>query len=204
VKRNRRGMWVGLGGAAATFIGALLPWVNGPFGISASGTTGDGILAIILSVPMAIFAWLMISRRWASIATIAFSVLTVAMMSFEVVHISSAAYSSQVGVSIGIGVIVCFAGGVAGLIGGTLGRRDFVRVGAGYAPSSPPPPPSGTPISPDGQWWWDGYQWQPRFSPPARERDAAALRRAAGTETDADRLRARMEQRNRNWDDRRS
>jgi hypothetical protein len=37
-----------------------------------------------------------------------------------------------------------------------------------------------------------------------RERGAAARRRAAGTETDADRLRARMEQRNPNWDDRRS
>lgn len=184
MKRNPRGMWIGLGGAAATFIGALLPWANGPFGISASGTNGDGILAIILSVPMAIFAWLMISRRWASIATIVVSVLTVAMMSFEVVHISSAAYSSQLGVSIGIGVIVCFAGGVAGLIGGILGRRDFVRVGAGYAPSLPPPPPPPPPAA------------------PFRGRDTEADAQA-GAPTDADRLRARLENRNRNWDDRR-
>jgi zinc-ribbon family len=38
----------------------------------------------------------------------------------------------------------------------------------------------------------------------AAQRDALARRRAAGAETDADRLRTRMEQRNRNWDDRRS
>lgn len=114
-----RGTWVALGGAAATFIGALLPWVTGPFGISASGTSGDGIIAIILSVPMAGFAWLMVSKRWASVPTMIVSILTIALMAFEVVHISSASPLA----SLGFGVIVCLIGGFAGLLGGILARR---------------------------------------------------------------------------------
>jgi hypothetical protein len=114
-----RGTWVAAGGAAALFIGALLPWVTGPFGISASGTSGDGIIAIILSVPMAGFAWLMVNRRWASVPTIVVSVLTIALMAFEVVHISTASPLA----SLGFGVIVCLVGGVAGLVGGILARR---------------------------------------------------------------------------------
>jgi hypothetical protein len=114
-----RGTWFAAGGAAAVFIGALLPWVTGPFGISASGTSGDGIIAIILSVPMAGFAWLMVSRRWARVPTMVVSILTIALMGFEVVHISTASPL----VSLGFGVIVCLVGGVAGLMGGILGRR---------------------------------------------------------------------------------
>jgi hypothetical protein len=114
-----RGTWVAIGGAAATFIGALLPWVNGPFGISVNGTSGDGIIAIILSLPMAGFAWLMVRKRWASVPTMIFSILTIALMAFEVVHISSASPLA----SLGFGVIVCLVGGVAGLLGGILARR---------------------------------------------------------------------------------
>lgn len=44
-----RARWIGVAAAAATFIGALLPWATGPFGISVSGTSGDGTLAIILA-----------------------------------------------------------------------------------------------------------------------------------------------------------
>lgn len=117
---SRRGLWIALGAAAATFIGALLPWATGPLGISVSGTSGDGILAIILSVPMAAFAWLMVSRRWATVATMVVSILTIALMLFEVVHISSTTFAS-----LGFGVIVCLAGGVAGLVGGILGRSDL-------------------------------------------------------------------------------
>jgi drug/metabolite transporter (DMT)-like permease len=117
---NRRGVWMALGAAAATFVGALLPWVTGPFGISASGTSGDGIIAIVLSVPLALFAWLMLGRRWATVATIVVSTLVVAMMVFEVVDISSAPLDT-----LGIGVIVCLGGGLAGLVGGIVGRRDL-------------------------------------------------------------------------------
>jgi hypothetical protein len=123
---NRRGAWIALGAAAATFVGALLPWATGPFGISASGTSGDGIIAIILSVPMAVFAWLMLGRRWATVAVMVVSILTIALMAFEVVHISSVPLAT-----LGMGVIVCLAGGVAGLVGGVVGRRDSSEVRGG-------------------------------------------------------------------------
>jgi drug/metabolite transporter (DMT)-like permease len=150
MKATQRDVWIVLGGAAATFIGSFLPWATGPFGISASGTSGDGILTIILSVPMAIFGWLMLRRRWASIAAIVTSVLVVALMIFEVVHLSQIGY-----VSLGIGIVVCLVGGLAGLLGAILARRDGILVALAHDIAPPPV------VSPDGRWWWDGTAWQP-------------------------------------------
>jgi drug/metabolite transporter (DMT)-like permease len=152
MKGVNRDVWIVLGGAAATFIGSFLPWATGPFGIAVSGTSGDGILSIILSVPMAIFGWLMLRKRWATIATIVISLLVIAMMVFEAVHVSSTEFAS-----LGIGIVVCLVGGIAGLVGAIVRIRGGFESTPGDVAAAPPPPV----VSPDGQWWWDGTAWHP-------------------------------------------
>lgn len=35
-------------------------------------------------------------------------------------------------------------------------------IGPGVASAAVPPPPTAPPqLSPDGHWWWDGWQWAP-------------------------------------------
>lgn len=155
--KDRRGSWIVLGAAAATFVGGLLPWATGPFGISVSGVSGDGVLAIILAVFMAGFGWLMVTKRWAVGAAAAVSVLTIAMMIFEVIHITGIQFAS-----LGIGVIVCLCGGIGGLVGALVGRRHTVEASVPIGASAPPR----ITYSPDGKWWWDGTQWVP-VAPPA-------------------------------------
>lgn len=71
---------------------------------------------------MAIFAWLMMRKRWASVAMMVTSGLTIALMVFEVVHISSTQFAG-----LGFGVIVCLVGGIAGFVGASWDDAGLCR-----------------------------------------------------------------------------
>ena len=115
------------GGAAVTVVGALMPWVSGPFGISASGTSGDGVIALVLGIGVAGFGAVALSKAkaWGRVVSIILALLLCLLMGFEVVHISTA----EPGFSLGFGVIVCVIG-AAGCTWGAFKAR-----------TTPPPTP---------------------------------------------------------------
>jgi hypothetical protein len=153
----KRSGWIALAGALALGFGSLMPWVTGPFGISVSGTSGDGVLTLIASVPLAVTAVLMARHRWAAFVATVIAGLAATMMAYEVVHISSAPLAG-----LGIGVLVCVGGAVAGLVGGVMGIRQ--RAAAPAVAQVEQLAPVAPVVSPDGRWWWDGSRWLPTES----------------------------------------
>ena len=107
----------GYGGAALVFVGSLMPWVTGPFGIAVSGTSGDGVITLLLAlISLGRFALAVRPNRaaaWPVIFTIV-TVLCCAITVYEFVHISSTEFAG-----VGSGLVVVAIGSIA-LVGAVV------------------------------------------------------------------------------------
>ena len=102
----RKCQWVGWAGAAAVLFGSLLPWVSGPFGISVSGTSGDGVITLVCGLIIAGVAF-GFPRRWAIIIALLAALAAAATGLYDTVHISS-----EGELSIGFGLVLTDAGAI--------------------------------------------------------------------------------------------
>jgi hypothetical protein len=100
----RKSQWVAWFGAAAIAFGALMPWASGPFGITASGTSGDGVGTLICGLIIAGVAF-RFPRLWAVIIALLAALVAAAAGIYDTVHISTAD-----GLSIGFGLVLTDAG----------------------------------------------------------------------------------------------
>jgi len=131
-------MWIGYGGIAALLVGSLMPWVSGPFGLTVSGTSGDGNLTLILAIAAGLGFTLAIrrprSKGWAY-GTLAAGLCCAAVVVYDVVHISTSQFAS-----VGSGLVVACVGTVALLTGVVLHLRRpapvAIEAGVDGAPST--------------------------------------------------------------------
>jgi hypothetical protein len=128
--------WVGIG---LMFVSSFLPWVE-VFGISVSGTHGDGKITAFMAVVSAILFGISMTRRDVAgrnlmIGSLASTMVCFGVFAYDFVNISTSSSSSegfQVAVSPGIGVILGPIAGVAALLGLVMQLRG--RAGELSAP----------------------------------------------------------------------
>ena len=102
-----KGQWVAWAGAVGVVLGSLLPWASGPFGISVSGTSGDGVITLICGIIVAGVAF-RLRRTWAKVVCLLAAVLAVAVGVYHTADLSSTS-----GLSIGFGLVLTDAGALA-------------------------------------------------------------------------------------------
>lgn len=161
------------GGAALAFLGLLLPWVSVKLSVgedSASLTqsgigTDDGKVILVLAVLLALIAAPFFTgklRKVLGASIVALLLATViALVGFaDIADIQRRAGATDaIDASVGFGLYVTTAGGLAALLGSFFAVRGHKRLGAAATGSidgealppspptdaSPPPPPSGLP-----------------------------------------------------------
>lgn len=115
---NVRTRQVLLGGAAATALGSLLPWATGPFGISFSGTSGDGVITLIVAVVVAGLSLAFRRRLVIALAVLA-GLVAMATAVYDTAHISTTEFAG-----VGYGLVVTDVGALAMVVGTVLAYRD--------------------------------------------------------------------------------
>ncbi len=169
-----------LGGAGALALGSLLPWAEvGPF--SKNGTSGDGVLTLILAIVIALVAWPAIRTsigRARSVTTSIATALALFICVVDVVDVSSSG-NQVVEAQVGIGLWMATAGACAVLVGVIIAtKRKVVRFSAATAPATAPTSADVTSVS-QARWapdptgrhelrHWDGAEWTDQVS----DRDA--------------------------------
>jgi hypothetical protein len=128
--------WVMLGGGLLVVLGSFTTWVTasvGLFSVSENGTSGDGKFTLILAI-LAIGAALanhQVPRQEFSIATVVLFGLLTILSIYEFVHISSKSYSGDgitISATVGVGVYLCIAGSVAGVVAWIIEKRRSFQV----------------------------------------------------------------------------
>ncbi len=107
-------------------IGSALPWVTADFeivSVSKNGLSGDGVITIVLGfLGLAFFAVGIAGKaRWPFAVALAMSLLATAIAAWDTIDVSGG-----VGVSVGIGLILCLVAGIIGVvaaIGGVASPR---------------------------------------------------------------------------------
>jgi hypothetical protein len=167
----RNAQVVGLLGAVAVIIGAVLPWAS-IFAIDVRGTEGDGKITIGAAVVVGLCA-LAFPRIWAAILAL------LAALAIGGTGIYDTQQLSGTVASVGSGLIITDAGAVVCLLGSILAfmsKRPASRMmpPPAYATYGNPMPPAGyvpspaqpaVTYSPDGRYWWNGQQWVPVAAP---------------------------------------
>jgi hypothetical protein len=126
-----------IGSGVLLALGSLLPWATvsmGLFSASKNGTSGDGIITLILAVPLVLFGVFLVqrvmSRGW-TIAAGVISVVALALVIFEMFdlptpsHAGSGSFQINVNVEIGIGLWLCLIAALAATV--TSGIMLFGR-----------------------------------------------------------------------------
>jgi hypothetical protein len=136
--------WVQWCGAGLCALGSLLPWAT-VFGISAAGTSGDGVITLIagLAVGGLAFAY---PRRWAAVVSLLAALVAMGTALYDTIHISGTI------ASVGYGLFLTDVAAAACIVSACLALTQQAIV--------VPPLPS-VAYSSDGRFWWDGYRWVP-------------------------------------------
>lgn len=114
---HREAPWLLFGGAGAAIVGGFLPWAT-LLGISASGSSGDGLIAAGLALLASICGLLTVSNKPGRIGTIVFGFLIVAVAGYDIVNISST------GITVGYGLVITLIGGILVVVGGFRCKRQ--------------------------------------------------------------------------------
>jgi hypothetical protein len=124
-----------IAGAIALAVGSFLPWVKasaGPFTATTNGTSGDGVLTLILAGLIVLLFAVVKPRRFAAIVTTVLAVIVALITLYDTGNISSRAHdlangTSGVSASVGVGLILAAAAAFAILIGGIIGIVETRR-----------------------------------------------------------------------------
>jgi hypothetical protein len=119
-----------LAGAAAVIVAAFLPWASVDFlgeSISKAGTDGDGVITVVFGIAAAVFGFLALGaarRRWHAITALVLAALVVIIAVIDIADIKSrfgdGTSGIDVEVTIGIGLWLTLAGGLAAAVGAVL------------------------------------------------------------------------------------
>ena len=119
-----------LAGAAAVIVGAFLSWASVDFqgeSISKAGTDGDGVITVVFGIAAAVLGFLALGatrRRWHAITALVLSALVAIIAVIDIADIKSRFGDDTSGldveVSIGIGLWLTLAGGLAAAVGAVL------------------------------------------------------------------------------------
>lgn len=138
---------VALVGGLVVAVGSFLPWAtvtSGLGSLSVAGTSGDGIITIVIGGLIALLALLSLDRTPRPIVTLAIALLGVGaaiLGGWEVMNLNAkfADVATKLIVpSIGYGLFLVIGGGIAAAIGGgSMAQRG--------QPAAPPEPPADAP-----------------------------------------------------------
>jgi hypothetical protein len=114
-----------LGAASADIIGAFLPWVSVTiFGVTLSkaGTSGDGVITLILGVVIGLLAFRSRSRlsNTATLWALVLSVLVEGVAVYDIVNVSNNSYAT-----VGSGLLLTAAGGICGIVASIMRCREL-------------------------------------------------------------------------------
>lgn len=125
-----------LGGGAVLILGALLPWATASVGfisVSKAGTSGDGVITLIIGLGVLAIGWVALGRRphqTAVILGLIAGVIAGGVAIYDIANVSSAVNraqtrSSLVHASVGIGLWVT-ALAAAGVVAGSIMKAKEV------------------------------------------------------------------------------
>lgn len=133
-----------LASGVLALVGALLPWVDAPFGISKTGIEGDGILTAIAGLIIMALATALLFRgdgwRWAwalSTASLILGAFVLIVALYDIDNTNRLIANSRVPAKLASGIyLTAIAGGVA-MAGGLLGYFSGPSQRSGPAPAAP-------------------------------------------------------------------
>lgn len=119
---RRRSRTFGLVSAAVAAIGSFLPWASvGPFTVN--GTSGDGVITLVLAAIAAVFALRLPKGRGSRSALLIGGVLIAAIGMYDMVDISSQS-DGLFSASVGVGIVITTVAGLGMLAVFFLARSE--------------------------------------------------------------------------------
>lgn len=121
---------IAIAGTAGTIVGSLLPWatITAPFigRLTITGTDGDGVLFIFAAAALALAIWKRFGAAWLNVLT---AVAGLGLAGYGVWKVSEVdALAADAGdtaiVSVGMGLYVLVAAGIALIVAGVKATTD--------------------------------------------------------------------------------